>query len=106
MNGKKTPITLRKYLEWVKETNGRFLPDDDPIREFCKNAGIDEGLLYLAWLVFKDRFYHTDEKQKCWRAKFRNYVKNNWFRLWYINKDGEIEISNQGKVMKKAMGLE
>lgn len=86
---KKADITLQDFLEQCKATGADAIPDDDPIFAYAEKAGISRDMLAAAWQEFKDAFLTTSKRQKDWRAHFRNAVRRNWYKLWFL-KDGEV----------------
>ena len=80
--------TLRQFLETCKANNENPVADEDPIFEYAEKVGIDHDMLAVAWTEFKAAFLPTQKRQADWRAHFRNAVRRNWYKLWYL-KDGE-----------------
>jgi hypothetical protein len=81
--------TLTVYLEACRADQRKPLAPDHPIREWCRNAGIAEDMLQVAWVVFK-RQYTEDQnylakQQKDWPAHFANAVRKRWGDLWYFD---------------------
>jgi hypothetical protein len=85
---KKPDTTLAKFIEACKTAGEKPIPDDDPVFEYAEKVGIDHDMLACAWVEFKSRYLPTTKRQKDWRAHFRNAVRCNWYKLWYI-KEGE-----------------
>ncbi len=85
---KSEKITLAEFIEACKASDEQAIPADDPIFEYAKKVGIDEEMLAVAWAEFKAAFLTTGKQQNDWRAHFRNAVRRNWYKLWYL-KEGE-----------------
>lgn len=81
-------ITLRVFLEQCKAASEAAIPEDDPIFVYAEKVGITSEMLAAAWNEFKGAFLTTAKRQKDWRAHFRNAVRRNWYKLWFL-KDGE-----------------
>lgn len=85
---RKAAITLQAFLDQCITAGEVAIPEDDPIFAYAEKAGITREMLAVAWQEFKAAFLPTDKRQKDWRAHFRNAVRRNWYRLWFL-KEGE-----------------
>lgn len=85
---KKTDITLKAFIDHCQSVGEKPIPEDDPIFDYVQKVGIDQEMLAVAWQEFKAAFLGTGKKQKDWRSHFRNAVRRNWYKLWFL-KDGE-----------------
>lgn len=85
---RKTDLTLQAFLEHCKTSGEGAIPESDPIFAYAEKVGIDSAMLAVCWAEFKAAFLPTDKRQKDWRAHFRNAVRRNWYKLWFL-KDGE-----------------
>src|SRR5579859_2401768 len=85
---RKGAITLRAFLDACKATGEKTIDDTDPIFAYAQKVGIDLEMIEDCWNVFKAAHLQTAKKQKDWRAHFRNAVRLNWYRLWFL-RDGE-----------------
>lgn len=95
---KKSPITLRRFLEVCRERNELPIPEDDPIFNNAERENIPTDFLHLCWLEFRDQHLtiRGTKKQADWRATFRNCVRSNWYGLWYTSADGAVSLSSKG----------
>lgn len=103
---KKNGTTLRTYLDQCKAEGRKPLPPDHFIRRYCRDAGISDEMLQIAWIEFRDRFAGGADKaklQKDWPAHFANSVKGRWARLWFTNDRGEVELTATGLQAKKVI---
>lgn len=75
--------------------------DYEPLWRYVESAKLPRELVVLAWDVFVRRFGAGGVKeanlQKDWRKTFRNYVENNYLKLWAIDANGEYFLTTQGK---------
>lgn len=101
----KLEITLQAYLEACKAKGVKAIPDDHHIRTWAADAGIGDEMLQVAWLTFRDRHIPAEgdktrpKRQKDWPLTFANAVKDNWYRLWFI--DGiEVKWTSQGQIQR------
>lgn len=103
---KKSNVTLKTFLEECQQKQERPLANYQGLTEYCKKVNLDIELVGLAWAVFKDRFLNItpNKKYSDWRAAFLNYVKNDYLRLWYLDKDGNRQLTQAGQQAKQEHG--
>lgn len=82
-------VTLATYLERCKVEGRKPIPPDHFVRKDCRDAGITDEMLQIAWIVFK-RKYTEDEKGKRkrysdWPRHFANAINERWAGLWVID---------------------
>lgn len=98
-------IALQTFLANCKAAGERPLRDYTPLWDYTESAGLNADFVALAWAEFCRRFLPGGAKegrvQKDWRKTFRNYVENNYFKLWAIDKDGNYFLTTQGKQAEK-----
>lgn len=85
---KREDFTLEAFIEHCKSVGEKPIPENDPIFGYVQKVGIDQEMLAVAWQEFKAAFLGTAKRQKDWRSHFRNAVRRNWYKLWFL-KDGE-----------------
>lgn len=96
---RKQAVTLNTWLHAMQEKGEQAIPADDPIFSDADRIGLPSDYLRICWMEFRDRYRDGDRKAKRyadWRATFRNAVRDNWFKLWAINADGECFLTTQG----------
>lgn len=87
---KHTPeITLEAFLTDCKTKGEKPIAEDDPIFGYAEKAGISDEMLIAAWCEFKDRYQGTGKRYVDWRRHYRNAIKRNWYKLWWIP-EGEL----------------
>lgn len=92
---KGTKQTLATWLASLAEGE-RAIPPDDSVFEYSSKAGLTQYIA-LAWHEFRE--YHLarpDKKQLDWRSTFRNYVRQNYLKLWQPKSDGGYELTGKG----------
>jgi hypothetical protein len=95
-------FSLQTFLAECKASGITPIPEDDPIFEYTKKTGIPDDFLHLQWREFLDRYRQPDAKRyKDWRAVFRKTVRGNWFRLWYVDGNGQYALTTQGMQAQK-----
>lgn len=97
---KREETTLTAYLEACKAARVKPLPVDHPIREYCRDAGISDEMLQVAWVVFRDDYTLNAAKKgkryKDWPGHFANAVRGAWAKLWYTDSEGKVAWSSIG----------
>jgi hypothetical protein len=89
-------IGISKFLENCKETGADPIPETDTIFTYTSEAKIPDDFLHLYWLEFVERNKESGKRYKDWRSAFRNAVRGNWYKLWWL--DGESYLlSTNGK---------
>lgn len=94
---KSSALSLKTFLDKCDETGADAIPADDPIFDYAEKVGLSEDMLHLCWLEFKDIHLASGKRQKDWRATYRNAVRGNWYRLWFIGADGKAVATSQGR---------
>lgn len=85
---KKAGITLKTFIEQCQASSVKPIPEDDPIFDYAEKVGIESDMLAIAWREFKSYWLPTQNRKKDWPGTFRNAVRQNRARLWYL-KEGE-----------------
>ena len=98
-------ISLTEYLERCKANAVKPIPAEHPVRAYCVDAGINDDMRQIAWLVFKDRHLTNPKAKKYrdWPAVFANSVKERWYRLWNVNAEGHADWSPTGLQEKRVI---
>lgn len=93
------------FQDWLDSLGDRdAIPDDDPIFDECQKAKLPRAWIEMAWDRFAREMLERGKKQagdKGWRAHFRNAVRSNWYRLWWI-RDGQAALTTQGEQERMA----
>lgn len=94
-----------RFDRFIEELAGaQAITKTDPIFAYAKDAGIPGSYIALAWFAFRQ--YHLDrpdKKQLDWQAVFRNYVRENYMKLWRTTPDGGYELTDKGQQHQRAM---
>jgi len=89
-------VSLATFLAICKAAGEKPIPENDPVFEYCNDAGIDRDILLLHWVEFKTRRSAQGKRQRDWRQTFRNSVRDNWYRLWYLKPGEAAQLTTQG----------
>lgn len=95
-------VTFSSWINSLKDLNESAIEENDPIFEYASEAGIPSDYLRITWVEFKAEFMAKDKKQKDWRAHFRNFVRKNYYALWWIE-NGEYKLTTRGQQAMAAM---
>lgn len=89
--------------DWLATVEGDAIPADDPVFDYAAKVGIPPGFLLLAWTEFEARHLESGKRYKDWRAAFRKCVRDNWYRLWWVDpKTGDYALTTQGVQAQRA----
>jgi hypothetical protein len=84
--GKPAAICLADWLESVKSSGQKPIPEDDAVFAYAEGVGIPAEFLRLAWLEFRHRYTQPEAKRyRDWRAVFRRCVRGNWLKVWFLD---------------------
>lgn len=86
-------VTLAEYLNDRKAKGLEKVFDaGSAVESYGRKADIPDNWIALAWIEFRHRYSEGTSKGKRyadWAAVFLNALKNNWFKLWYYDKEQE-----------------
>lgn len=95
-------VTLNAWLENLKLENEKPVPETDSIFDYAEDAGIPSDYLRITWVEFRAEFSDNGTRKKDWRAHFRNFVRKNYYKLWW-NDLGEYKLTSRGQQAMTAM---
>lgn len=85
---KREDKTLKAYLDDCRQAGQKPVPADHAIRAYCRDAGISDEMLQVAWCVFRDEYTagtNKAKRYKDWPGHFANAVKGCWAKLWWTD---------------------
>jgi len=91
-------VTLKTWRQRIKAAGEKAIPPGDPVFEYADSIGLDPEMLSVQWHHFVQT-YTEDRDAKLyidWRKAFRNSVRNNWFKLWWIDNKGAVAWTSRG----------
>ena len=95
-------VTFKTWLASLKDSGQSPVPETDSIFDYADDAGIPSDYLRITWLEFKAEFLEKDKRQRDWRAHFRNFVRKNYYQLWWID-NGDYKLTTRGQQAMAAM---
>lgn len=90
-------LTLRQWLAQRNAAGEHAIAEDDPVYAYASSVGIGDDLVALQWAEFKARRGEGRKRQADWRATFRNSVRGNWFKLWFIAAGQPAQLTTTGR---------
>lgn len=103
---KRDKVTFDAFLQTCHDADEKPIRRDDPIFQFAKDACIPVEFLHLAWREFAGKHTGTQRLQKDWRAHFRDAVRRNWFKLWWMPSEGSCELTTAGVQLRRELEAE
>jgi hypothetical protein len=96
----KRPPTITEWLASLGDADA--IPASDPVYAYAEKAGIPDDFLLLSWAEFKSAYAANGKRQKDFPATYRNAVKGNWYKLWWISPEGDYRLTTAGEQAKRA----
>ena len=90
---------LKTYLAECAKREVKAIPDNHPVRAYCRDAGITPEMASIAWVRFKEEHTEGTRKSKSsgdWPALFASSVKDRWYKLWNAQSTGEATWTTEG----------
>lgn len=103
---KSSPISMSTFLDRCKAIDEAAIRDYRPVFAYAESIKLPMDMLQLAWFEFV-RIYsrggtHDNKRQIDWRRTFRNYVEKNYLKLWYLDDNGQWQLTTVGRQAKLA----
>lgn len=96
-------VIFDDWLAVVKASGCKPIPEDHEILKYAKVIKMPDDYLGLCWFEFKRTFTGNDKKKYIdWSKTFSNYVRKNYFGLWF-EKDDAWLLTTAGKQLQKEM---
>jgi len=101
---KKAAVSIQTFLENCKREGIERIPKDDSVFDFAENNKIPIEMVRVCWQQFVRTHRENGKRQSDWRKTFRNCVRGNWYKLWFIEADGMVKETSQFRALKKDLG--
>lgn len=99
---KKTEITLNQFLEDCKASNEKTIHENDPVFDYADTVGIDHEMVAVCWQEFKAAYLTGKKTYTDWRAAFRNAVRKNYYKLWFVREGEQAAWTSVGEQARRA----
>lgn len=102
-------MTYAQFVKACKADGEKLIPPNHAVFTFAQDTGLPVEFIRLAWHEFARQYREgrkTQAGKRGWRQKFENCVRRNWWKLWWLNPQGEYELTTTGRVMQKAVEAE
>lgn len=96
-------VIFDDWMATLKTSGEKPIPEGHEVFKYADSIELPIEYVRLCWLEFKRTF--TDNKKKKytdWAKAFSNYVRKNYFGLWF-EKDGTWLLTTAGKQLQKEM---
>lgn len=91
------------WIEQVKVEGKKPIPEDHEVFRYAESIDLPIEFVRLCWMEFKTTFGDNRKKKYTdWAKTFSNYVRKNYFRLWF-EKDGNWQLTTAGIQLQKEM---
>lgn len=104
---RKRKVTLREYLDECEANGTEPIPTGDAVHGYPDSMGLPAEWIPLAWWAFQGRYLAEkgeDEKRyTSWPQVFRNAVRGNWLKLWWVQPNGAPQLTTAGMQAKREM---
>lgn len=97
---------LSEFLEACKQNNEPAISGYKPLWDYTEKVGIPKEWVVLAWRMFRRKFADDKKRYLDWRHTFRNYVENNWLKLWTLDASGQCLMTSTGFAELKHSNVE
>lgn len=89
--------SFEAWYETTMATNPDLFAKDDPLFKYLERVGLSYEFFQVAWYWFKQKYLESEKRQKDWPKTLLNSVRNNYGRLWYLDKDQNWRLTSVGK---------
>jgi hypothetical protein len=97
-------MTLRAWFDSLPQGE-RGVPETDPIFDYAEKIDLPYDFLVLQWKFFCTKYNDVPKTYTDWRAVFRNSVRSNWFKLWFLDEAGQYLLTTQGRQAEREFGM-
>ncbi|TIC78421.1 replication protein [Crenobacter intestini] len=95
-------LTLSEWMTQEREAGRELLSADDPLfASECDRGKLPVEYITLCWHEFVARHIESRKRQADWRQTFRNCVRQDWYKLWAIDRNGVFFLTTAGKMAER-----
>lgn len=95
---KTSAISLQTFIEKCKQENKPVLDSESIVFKNADKLKIESLWLRVCWLKFKEVHIEKNKRQVDWIKTFNNCVKDNWYKFWFKDNDGNMNLTSQGRI--------
>lgn len=96
-------IFFDQWIDATKAIGKKPIPEDHAVFKYADKVELPIDFIRLCWLEFKTTFANNKKKKYAdWAGAFSNYVRKNYFRLWF-EKDSAWHLTTAGIQLQKEM---
>lgn len=100
-SGDASSCTFEQFISRCRARGEDEIPEDHPVMRRADKVGIPHDLIELAWVHFAQDHRKGGVRSRAryvdWRAVFSKAVRENWYRLWWINDAQKCEVTSVGR---------
>jgi hypothetical protein len=93
-------VELQTWLDSLGDADA--IPADDAIFAYAEKVGIPVDFLELSWGRFVEDMTERKTKKSNWRAHYRNFVRGNWYKIWWFAPSGDCQLTTTGYQARRA----
>lgn len=90
-------VDLESYIRLCKHRGEKPIPGTDPVFDYFEQINLPAQYWPIAWKFFRDDMIDKNKRQKDWPQTFRNYVRKNYLKLWWLDDNGNYHLTTAGK---------
>ena len=95
-------VQIDTFIHRCKESGEKVIPEGDAVFRYAEEVGLPLEFVRLAYREFVERNRARKKRYKDWRQAFQNCVRENWYRLWWADNDGNFQLTTNGVQAQKA----
>lgn len=95
-------VQIDTFIHRCKESGEKVIPEGDAVFRYAEEVGLPLEYVRLAYREFVERNRARKKRYKDWRQAFQNCVRENWYRLWWADNEGNFHLTTNGVQAQKA----
>lgn len=95
--------TLKTFLDLCKQAGEKPVPENSEPWGYAERMKIPPEMVRTAWYRFKHKYLGSKKKYIDWRQTFANVLRDNWYKIWWFDANGNIAWTSTGQQHRIAM---